>query len=231
MSTGTKVAVAPFETYTLAHVSRMGGQTASTLRELAEGLETCSDESIYHHTIVAIRNQLVLTDSVTNDFVQWARTSLKREELASHLAMADMKDCQSIGDLRGALCEIVRAYMEARPETADEAAENPFYFCEGMDLAVPLRSTARTLEEFRQCVLEMSGESFYLHFVASRTRREIQSNDFSVWLKKSLGLGELAAKINEIDVMDSTLDGAKEKILDLLDAERDARLKVTSAKS
>ena len=70
-----------------------------------------------------------------------------------------------------------------------------------------------------------------MRLTRSRTRREIQSNDFSVWLKKSLGLGELAAKINEIDVMDSTLDGAKEKILELLDAERDARLKVTSAMS
>jgi hypothetical protein len=231
MSTRTRVAEAPFETYTLAHVSRMGGQTASTLRELAEGLETCSDESIYHHTIVAMRNQLVLTDNATNDFAQWARTSLKREELASHLGMADMKDCQTIADLRGALCQLVRAYIEACPEAADEAAENPFYFCEGMEVAVPLRSTARTLEEFRQCVLEMSGESFYLHFVAPRTRREIHSNDFSVWLEKSLGLGDLATKINEIDVMDSTLDGVKAKILELLDAEKEARLRVTSAKS
>jgi hypothetical protein len=207
----------------------MGGQAASTLRELAQGLETCSDESIYHHTIVAIRNQLALTDNLANDFARWARNSLKREDLASHLATADMKDCQTIGDLRGAFCEIVRAYLEACPEAADEAAENPFYFCEGMEVAVPLRSTARTLEEFRQCVQEMSGESFYLHFVAPRTRREMQSNDFSMWLEKSLGLSELAAKINDIDVMDSTLDGAKERILELLDAERAARLKAITA--
>ena len=99
----------------------------------------------------------------------------------------------------------------------------------GMEVAVPLRSTARTLEEFRQCVQEMSGESFYLHFVAPRTRREMQSNDFSMWLEKSLGLSELAAKINDIDVMDSTLDGAKERILELLDAERAARLKAITA--
>jgi hypothetical protein len=43
---GIELAKAPFETYTLAHVSRMGGQTANTLREMAQGLETCSDEPI-----------------------------------------------------------------------------------------------------------------------------------------------------------------------------------------
>jgi len=56
-----------------------------------------------------------------------------------------------------------------------------------MEVIVPLALTARTLEEFRGCVREMSGESFYLHFVAPRTPHEMQSNDFSVWLEKSLG--------------------------------------------
>ena len=78
---------------------------------------------------------------------------------------------------------------------------------------------------------EMRGESFYLHFVAPRTRHENRSNDFSEWLEKSLGMHELAAKINEIDVMDTTLEGAREKILELLGAEKDAPLKVTAAGS
>jgi len=231
MSSEARLAKAPFEIYTLAHVSRMGGQVAATLRELANGLETCSDESVYHHTIVAMRTHLALSEEVTNDYARWAQTSLRREDLAAPLAMADMKDCQSIGDLRAALCNIVRAYIEARPESADQPAESPFYFCEGMEVAVPLETTARTLEEFRQCVRDMKGESFYLHFVEPRMRHENRSNDFSEWLEKSLGMHELAAKINEIDVMDSTLEGARERILELLDAEKDSPLKATLAGS
>src|SRR6185369_14337649 len=99
-----------------------------------------------------------------------------------------------------------------------------FCFCEGMEVVVPLESTAQTLEELRKCVQEMSDESFYLHFVAPRTQHEIPSNDFSVWLEKNLGLPELAAKINEIDVMDSTLEGAREKILQLLELRKEADL-------
>jgi len=229
MSTGTSLAKAPFEIYTLAHVSRMGEPTANTLRELAYSLETCSDESIYHHTIVAMRSHLVLADKLTNDFAQWARASLHKEDLADRLSRLDTTDYRTLGDLRNTLTEIVRAYMEAFPKTADEATENPFCFCEGMEVVVPLELTARTLEEFRNCVREMSGESFYLHFVAPRTRHEMQSNDFSVWLDKSLGLHELAAKINEIDVMDSTLEGAREKILQLLDLGKEADLNITAA--
>ena len=218
MTTDTRTAKAPFELYTLAHVTRRRGQTASTPRELLASLETCSDESIYHHVIVAMRSQLGGTGRVSNDFAQWAACSLKREELAERLAMADL-DCQTIAELRHALCQILRAYLEKFPASADEEAESPLYFCEGMDVEVPVDARARTLEEFRQCIEEMSGESFYLHYVAPRTRRGQQSNDFSVWLENNLGLGALARKINEIDLMDSTLDGARERILELIDLE------------
>ena len=231
MSGDFRLAKAPFEIYTLAHVSRMGGQSAATLRQLLAGLETCSDESIYHHTIVAVRNYLLLDEEVANDYARWAKTSLRRPDLAAHLAMADGKDCQSIGDLRSELAGSVRAYLQAQPEAADLPAENPFYFCEGVEVAVPLQTTASTLAEFRQCLEEMKGESFYLHFVAPRSREEHRSNDFSEWLGNSLGMHELARKINEIDVMDSTLEGAREKILALLDAEKGAPLKVTATGS
>lgn len=229
MSSGSRLATAPFEIHTLAHVSRMAGPSVRTLRELVEGLETCSDESIYHHTIVAMRNHLVLTDQLTNDFAQWAKNSLHKEDLASQLSTTEITDCRTLGDLRRAIGQIVQAYIEAQPAWADEPAQDAFYFCEGMEVTVPLETTARTLEEFRQCVKEMNGESFYLHFVAPRTRQEMHSNDFSVWLAHSLGLSELAAKINEIDVLDCTLEGAREKILGLVDAEKEAPLKATAA--
>jgi len=207
----------------------MDGQNANTLRELASGLETCSDESIYQHTIVAMRSHLMLSDKLTNDFAEWSRTSLRKEDLSDRLSMTDITGCRTLGDLRKALIDIVRGYMDALPQAADEAAENPFYFCEGMEVAVPLEATARTLEEFRKCVQEMNDESFYLHFVAARTRHEMQTNDFSVWLEESLGLSALAARINEVEGMDSTLEGAREQIRRLLDVEEKAHLDVTAA--
>jgi len=101
MTRAGRLAKSPFEIYTLAHVSRRGGQAAATLRELAHGLETCSDQSIYHHTIVAMKNNPVLSEEPSNDFARWAQSSLKRENLAAHLAMADIKDCQTIARSAG----------------------------------------------------------------------------------------------------------------------------------
>jgi hypothetical protein len=119
-------------------------------------------------------------------------------------------------DLRG----VVGEYLSAYPECADQVARIPFYFCEGLELGmVPLELTARTLEEFRRSVRTMSIESLYLHFVASASRAEMQNNDFSIWLSESLGLHELARKINEIDLTAHTLESARESILQLIDAE------------
>ena len=47
----------------------------------------------------------------------------------------------------------------------------------------------------------------------------MQNNDFSIWLSESLGLHELARKINEIDLTAHTLESARESILQLIDAE------------
>lgn len=106
MSSRPSPAKAPFEIYTLAHVSRMGGQTANTLRELADTLEACSHECIYHHTIVAMRSHLLLADKPTNDFAQWARASLHKEDLADRLSRLDITDYRTLRDLRNTLTEI-----------------------------------------------------------------------------------------------------------------------------
>ena len=68
----------------------------------------------------------------------------------------------------------------------------------------------------------MSNESFYLHFVATEARLdEQQSNDFSIWLSENLGLDRLALMINEVDLTESTLAEAKEKVLQLINSEPD----------
>jgi hypothetical protein len=68
----------------------------------------------------------------------------------------------------------------------------------------------------------MSNESFYLHFVATEARLdEQQSNDFSIWLSENLGLDKLPLKINQIDLTESTVAEAKEKVLQLINSESD----------
>jgi len=217
--TGRAAAVEPFQFFTVAHVTRIGDQKANTVRELVMGVERCSDESIYHHMVEALGSEEDLAGRASNDFAKWAHGPANCEGLAELLGALDERSYASIEEMRNDLQTTVRDYIAAYPECADELASSPFCFCEGLELNVPLNLTASTLKELGTSIESMSNESFYLHFVASEARLGQQSNDFSIWLSENLGLNELARKIDEIDLTESTLEEAKQKVLQLISAD------------
>lgn len=217
--TGRAAAVEPFQFFTVAHVTRIGDQKANTVRELVMGVERCSDESIYHHMVEALGSEEDLAGRASNDFAKWAHGPANCEGLAELLGALDERSYASIEEMRNDLQTTVRDYVAAYPECADELASSPFCFCEGLELNVPLNLTASTLKELGTSIESMSNESFYLHFVASEARLGQQSNDFSIWLSENLGLNELARKIDEIDLTESTLEEAKQKVLQLISAD------------
>jgi hypothetical protein len=220
MSNGTRAAAEPFQFFTVDGIARTEDRKANTVRELLHGLETCSDDSIYHHMIQVRSSEEFVNGNASNDFAKWVRAMPECGGLSEQLAALDERYYSSIEEMRNDLRGVVGEYLSAYPECADQVARIPFYFCEGLELGmVPLELTARTLEEFRRSVRTMSIESLYLHFVASASRAEMQNNDFSIWLSESLGLHELARKINEIDLTAHTLESARESILQLIDAE------------
>jgi hypothetical protein len=220
MSNGTRAAAEPFQFFTVDGIARTEDRKANTVRELLHGLETCSDDSIYHHMIQVPSSEEFVNGNASNDFAKWVRAMPECGGLSEQLAALDERYYSSIEEMRNDLRGVVGEYLSAYPECADQVARIPFYFCEGLELGmVPLELTARTLEEFRRSVRTMSIESLYLHFVASASRAEMQNNDFSIWLSESLGLHELARKINEIDLTAHTLESARESILQLIDAE------------
>ena len=210
----------PFEFFTVAHLTRIGNQVASTVAEFLTGLENCSDASIFHHTFQTLSSHHFLTEGFSNDFAQWALASANRDALAERLAAVDIRDYLSIAALRDDLCRLVGDFCSAHPQLAAQTALEPFYFCESLEVTVPLGYTAGTLEEFRHGVERLSHASFYFHFISSRLRLHLRSNDFSEWLASSLGLETLASSINRIDMYTNTLDSLRAKMLRLIDRER-----------
>ncbi len=85
---------------------------------------------------------------------------------------------------------------------------------------MPLGLQARTLEEFRQGIEGLSHAGFYFHFISSRLRLQLRTNDFSHWLADGLGLKTLAESVNCIDIYTNTLEGTRGKMLRLIDRER-----------
>jgi hypothetical protein len=65
----------------------------------------------------------------------------------------------------------------------------------------------------------MGHGAFHFHFLVSRLRLQLQSNDFSVWFKEALGLDRLARLTECIDITTETTYGAKARLLRLVDRE------------
>jgi len=214
------IAPTPFEFSAVSYLTRIGNQSAGTIEELRQGLQQCSDASIFFHTFQTLGAHHFLTENFSNDFAQWAMADANRNDLGELLASLDIRDYVSIAALREDLFRMVGDYCAVYPEFANQAALERFYFCEGVEVTVPLGLRARTLDEFRQGIEHLSHAGFYFHFISSRLRLQLQTNDFSQWLAGGIGLQTLADSINKIDIYTNTLESTRAKMLRLIDRER-----------
>jgi hypothetical protein len=213
------IADQPFRFITASYLTRINNQKASTLEELRVGLEQTSDESIFCHTFQSLGRYHFLTEGFSNDFAQWVLADLNRAALAEQLAGLDIRDYSSLAGLRGDLHRLVTDYCEANPNEARQSAFETFYFCESVVVTAPLYLEARTLEQFRSGLASLGHASFYNHFIASRLRLQLGTNDFSHWFADALGAKDLAQRTNRIDIYTNTLETAQAELLALIDQE------------
>ena len=209
----------PFEFVTVSYLTRIGNQSAGTLAELLRASRIAATLRFF---ITRFRRLAAITSSPkafrmilrsgcsrTRTGMIW-RNSSRRWTFATYV---------SIAALRSDLCRVVRDYCGAFPDLAGQSALERFYFCESVEVTVPLDRSARTLDEFRDGIEHLSHAGFYFHFISSRLRLQLQTNDFSHWLADGLGLKTLADSVNHIDIYTNTLDSARAKLLRLIDRE------------
>jgi hypothetical protein len=214
-----KKADQPFHFMTVSYLMRIANEMATTLAQLKLGLETCSDTSIFNHTFQTLSHHHFLTQGFSNDFAQWVLAGCNRPELAEHLASLDIRDYLSLAELRSDLQRVVSEYCEQFPQQAEQTAFEPFYFYEAIGVEVPLQMEAWTLQEFRDGLEKLSHAAFHFHFIASRLRLHLRTNDFSYWLESALDLGALARQVNRIDIYTNTLGSALQRIISLVEKE------------
>jgi hypothetical protein len=209
----------PFQFATASYLTQVENQKATNIGELLDGLEHASDAAIFNHTFQSLGRYHFLTEGFSNDFAQWVLAGLNRPALAERLASVDVRDYVSIPELRADLRRIVSEYAEASPGQVLQQAFEPFYFCQAVEVTIPLPWDARTLAGFRAGLERLGHSSFYHHFIASRLRLQLRTNDFSHWFSSALGMDTLAERTNRIDIYTNTLDTAKRELIELLDAE------------
>lgn len=209
----------PFQFATAAYLTRVENYKAETIAELCDGLGQASDASIFYHTFQTLSRHHFLTEGFSNDFAQWILAGLNQAPLAEHLASIDVRDYLSIAELRGDLRRIISSFQEANPDASAQKAFEPFYFCQAVEVTQLLPWDARTLSGFRAGLQRLSHSSFYYHFIASRLRLQLRTNDFSHWFSEALGLKELAERTDRIDIYTNTLDSARRELSELVDRE------------
>jgi len=208
----------PFRFSTAAYLTQVENQKATNIAELLECLGQASDAAIFYHTFQSLGRYHFL-EGFSNDFAQWVLAGLNRPALAERLANIDVRDYVSIPELRADLRRIVAEYCERSPQVSNQRAFEAFHFSHDEEITIPLPWDAHTLAGFRAGLERLSHASFYHHFIASRLRLQLKTNDFSHWFENALGMPDLAARTNRIDIYTNTLDSARSELISMLDRE------------
>jgi len=209
----------PFQFETASYLTRICNQRASNVRALRAGLKRCSAASIFYHTFHSLGRLHFIPQGFSNDFAEWVLKSCNQPRLAEQLASLDIREYLSLTRLRADLWGLVNSYCLENPREARQPAFEPLYFCESIEVEVPLGKQARNLKEFREGITGLSHAAFHFHFITSRLRLRLRSNDFSLWLAGELGRESLARRINRLDIYTATLDGVRQQVIDQLDLE------------
>ena len=209
----------PFQFLAVAQLTRIGNDVVETLHDLHRGLDRCSDASLFFHLVQSPRTRRTMSDGCGNDIGHWVLESAHCSELAEQLGAVDLRDYDAIADLRMDVRRLVGDYCLAHQRVADQPAGDRFWFCEQAAVASPSGVTATSLATWIHGVERTSRESFAFHFVSSRLRLGLRTNDFSLWIDRELGLPDLAARLHQIDVSAQSIDSARADLLRLVAAE------------
>jgi hypothetical protein len=206
----------PFQFVAASYLVRISARTAQTLRDLAQGLRACSEDSIFYHTFQSLETHHYT--SFSNDFAQWALGACNEPALAERLAVIDLREVVSLADLRGSLVDVVESHLQDNPDSADHRAFETFYFCEAREITVPFGPPVWTLEDLAAGIRMLGHQSLHYHFINSRLRLQLRTNEFSYWIATCFKLPALAARLDRIDFYNDTLDDLRQDILAVLES-------------
>jgi Family of unknown function (DUF5752) len=205
----------PFQFVAASYLIRIRDERAHTLGELASCLKKVSDASIFYHTFQSIEEHHYTTYS--SEFAQWAVAACNAYALAERMAALDVGEFVSIDDLRTELVHAVEEYVTERPQFRDLLAYEPFYFCEEVVFTLPLEMRANNLGELSDGISKLSLQSLHHHFINSRLRLHLKTNDFSNWIQNNFDMPQLSTRLNRLDFHTNTLDGLRNEIISTIE--------------
>ncbi len=187
-------------------------------RELLERLEEIPAGSIFYHTHGYFLRHRPVTTAYGNDFASWVATQVRDQVLAERLAVVNPFECSSLEDLREELVSIISDHVLHLSTVPRVEFGEPFFFQQSHIVEVELGTPAANLAEFRAGLAEVDSSAIYYHMVEARARLGRRSGDFAEWTRSSLGLPDLAERIERIDTYMTSLERVRARVLSLVDA-------------
>jgi hypothetical protein len=214
----TRAARKPFYFNTSAHLLRIGRERAATLGELLQALRSCSEDSIFQHTVRTLEEHHFIREGFSNDFAHWTFSECNEPGLAERLASVDVREFTSIKALRERIVRLVDGYVANNRSAGERVAKEPFYFCASETVVLPTPFVAHNLSEFADGLARVSVHSIHHHFIEARLRLKLTSNDFSQWLQEELEMKASARRLNYIDIYTATLEDVRRQIIRIVES-------------
>ena len=215
----TATATAPFVFTGCVEVRQALQRTAADERELMDRLEEVPTGSIFYHTHGYFLRHRPITTAYGNDFAAWVAVQVRDQALSERLAVVNPFEFSSLEALREELITVVYDHLRQLGSVPRIESGEPFHFQQSYIVEVDLGPPATTLAEFRDGLANVDASAIYFHMVEARTRLGRRAGDFAEWLRTSLGLPDIAERIERVDTYMTSLERVRARVLAIVDSE------------
>ncbi|MFU2157493.1 DUF5752 family protein [Caldisericum sp. AR60] len=204
-----------FKFFTSSELVFLTGRMAKNLSELREGVKVSSDSTIFYHTHRFLIQHQYISPEPPNDFAYWVSNILLERLVGEKLAAIDLIEFKTIPEIRNRIIKVLEENVETKsPRTCPQGME--FHFMYSHIFVIDTGKRASNLKEFVEILRVIPLRSVYYHMFQSRLMLGRGENDFSIWIKESLGEDKLANEISRIDPYTYTLEGLRNKLIRLI---------------
>jgi hypothetical protein len=207
----------PFVFIGCVELRQLLGRRAMDERELMDRLEDLPAGSVFYHTHGYFLRHRPMSIAYGNDFARWAAVEVRDQVLAERLAVVDPFAFETLDDLREELVSVIDDHLGHTTSVPRIEFGEPFYFQQSFVVEVPLVPGVTTLSAFRDGLAEVDASAIYFHMVEARARLGRRFGDFVEWLRTSLAMPELAARVERVDTYMTSLERVRARVLSLVD--------------
>lgn len=193
------------------------GKEAEDEKRLVELIEEVPLDSIYFHTHSYFLRHSYVERVYPNDFAQWVAMEVRDHVLGERLAVVDPFAFTNLEGLREELISIIDDHLSRTSIVPRVIFGAPFHFNQSRILEVPTGLVVTTLRAFRHALADVEVSAIYFHVFEARHRLARAENDFSAWVRQSLGLPELAQRLQSINPYLGSLERLRSALVTICD--------------